>query len=248
MSRVQRNKGTEVKTKKGSGHSGQCRWQSARLLRINSAMLSHQVLKETCCPFCVQEGNSSECEGRLEDTENTRSDPTTQGQSQHQAEKAWPAVLRRGRESELEKEKSQSRAWLGTSVNVAPPHQPYCSQEHLAWSLSRKVQNLCTTPGHGEAFCSTSLISYTIAGLSRTSINHTCPQGSIQELILSSLYSTYSSGVRTEAEDTHQHTQGCKQKAIGNPGLCSALLATQNASGCSGLCFQFASSSCSMTW
>ena len=239
---MQRNKGTEVKTKKGSGHSGHCRWQSARLLGINSAVLSHQVLKEMCYPFCVQEGNSSECEGRLEGTENTRSDPTAQRQSQHQADKACPAVLRRGRESKSEKEKCQSRAWLGTSVSVAPPHQHYSSPEHLAWSLSRKVQNLCTTPGHGEAFCSTSLISYTI-----TSNNHTCPQASVQELILSSLYSTYSRGVRTEAEDT-QHTQGCKQKATGNPGLCSALPATQNASGCSGLCFRFTSSSCSMTW
>lgn len=146
--------------------------------------------------------------------------PDHSGTAQHQADKACPAVLRRGRESKSEKEKSQSRAWLGTSVNVAPPHQPYSSQERLAWSLSRKVQNLCTTPGHGEAFWSTSLISYTIASLSRTSNNHTCPQASVQELILSSLYSTYSRGVRTEAEDTHQHTQtGLQTKGNREPWL-----------------------------
>ena len=144
-----------------------------------------------------------------------------------------------------EEEPKQSLAWNFCQCSPATPapFQTKC----LAGSLSRRVQSLCTTPGHGEAFYSTSLISYVIAGLSRTSIHCICPQGSIQELILSSLYSTYSSGVRAEAEDTHRHTQGCIEKVIGNLGLCSALPATKNTSGCSGLCFQFTSSSCSMT-
>lgn len=133
------------------------------------------------------------------------------------------------------KEPKQSLVWNFCQCSPTTPAllQPKC----LAWSLSREVQNLCTTPGHGEAFYSTSLISYVIAGLSRTSIHCICPQGSIQELIPSSLYSTYSSGVRAEAGDTHQHTQGCTEKEIGNLGLCSALPATKNTGGCSGLCF-----------